>query len=104
MPRDCSSFTLRSRRSPRSAALYLGSSEESVGELRLWKLAKDVIQGEFGHAEGPVAVGFSHSDFDFVVQSLDDAAGELLLGTEVVQQQFSVGAHRSSEFLQRLDA
>jgi len=31
------------------------SSEESVGEFWLWKLAEHVIQREFGDPEGPVA-------------------------------------------------
>ena len=80
------------------------SSEESVGEFWLWKLAEHVIQGEFSDAERPVAIGFSQSDFGLVVQALDDTAGELLFGPEVVEQQFAVRAHCAGELLHRLDA
>ncbi len=60
------------------------SSVKSVGELRLRKLAKHVIQGEFGDSEGAKPVGFSHGYFDLVVQALDNATGELLFCTKVV--------------------
>ena len=56
------------------------SSEESVGQFWLREPAEHVIQTEFGDPERPIAVRFSQSDFGFVVQTLDDAAGELLLG------------------------
>jgi hypothetical protein len=41
-----------------------------------------VIEGEFQNAEGAEAVGFSHGEFGLVVQALNDAAGDLLLGPE----------------------
>jgi hypothetical protein len=53
--------------------LFIASSVEPVGELRLWKLAKHVIQGEFCDSERPKPVGFSHGHFDLVVQALYDA-------------------------------
>ena len=37
--------------------------------------------------EGAEAVGFSHGQFGLVVETLDHAAGELLSGAEVVQDQ-----------------
>ena len=80
-----------------------GSSKESVGEFRLRKPAKHVIQGEFCDSERPVAVRFSQCDFGLVVQALDDAAGELL-GLEVVEQQLPVSAHGAGEVFHRLDA
>jgi hypothetical protein len=43
-----------------------------------------MIEGDFGHAKGSEAVGFSHSDFGFVVQPLDYATGESLSGAEIV--------------------
>jgi len=61
-----------------------------MGEFWLRKLAKHVIQGKFSDSERPVAVRFSQCDFGLVVQALDDAAGELLLGLEVVEQQLPV--------------
>ena len=40
--------------------------------------------------EGSEAVGFSHSEFGLVVEALNDAAGELLFGMEIVQDERSV--------------
>ena len=71
-----------------------------MGELRLWKLAEHVIQREFGDAEGPIAAGFSHNDFGLVVQPLDDAAGELFPGVQVVQQEVAM-VPRAAESLLR---
>ena len=61
-----------------------------------------MIEREFCHSEGTKAVSFSHSDFSFVVEPLDNTAGELLSCPEVVEQKFPVGAHRAGEFLQWL--
>ena len=79
-----------------------GWSVKSVGEWRLGELAKCMIERDFRGSEGSEAVRFSHGDFGFVVQSLDDAAGELFSCTEVVEDQISVCAHRPSELLHRL--
>ena len=70
-----------------------------MGEFWLWQPAEHVILREFCYPEGPIAVRFSHSNFGLVVQSLDDAAGELLLGPEVVEQQLPVRAYGSGEQL-----
>jgi hypothetical protein len=75
----------------------MGSSEEFMGELRLRKLAKHVIQGE-----SPVML--SHSDFGLVVQAFDDAAGELLSGPEVVEQQLAMAPNGTREVHERIDA
>ena len=45
-----------------------------------------MIQCEFEDSKGPKPVGFSHGDFGFVVQALNDTAGELLLGFEVADE------------------
>ncbi len=50
------------------------SSVESVGEFWLGKLSEHMIQGEFSHSERAKPVGFSHGDFGFVVEPLDNAA------------------------------
>ena len=50
-----------------------------------------MIERQFGDAEGSETVGFSHSDFCFVVQTLDYAAGELFPGAKIVEDQFAVG-------------
>ena len=63
-----------------------------MGELRLRKLAKHVIQGELGDSEGAKPVGLSHGHFDLVVQTLHDATGELLFRPEVVEDQVTVAA------------
>jgi hypothetical protein len=44
-----------------------------------------VIEREFEAPEGAEPVGFSHGDFGFVVQTLDDPAGKQLLSPEVVE-------------------
>lgn len=62
-----------------------------------------MIECEFGDAEGAEAVRFPHSDFCFVVESLDYAAGELLASAEVVEDEFAVGAQGSGDFLHRFD-
>jgi hypothetical protein len=61
-----------------------------VGEFRLGQFRKRVIQGQFSDPEGAEAVGFSHSNFGLVVQAFDYAAGEELLGLEVVQDEIAV--------------
>jgi hypothetical protein len=43
-----------------------------------------VIEREFENAEGTESIGSSHSDFGFVVQALDNAAGKQLLSPEIV--------------------
>ena len=40
---------------------------------------------KFGDTEGAEPVGFSHSDFGFVVQPLDYAAGKLFPGAKIVE-------------------
>jgi hypothetical protein len=80
------------------------SSEESMGEWRFGQFSKWMIQGHFGDSEGPEAVGFSHSDFDLVIQSLDNAAGELFFGPKVVENQGSVGAQHLYDFFQGFDS
>jgi hypothetical protein len=67
--------------------IIFASSEESVGDIRLRQSAKRVIQRDFRDVEGAEAVGFSHSQFGLVVETLDYAAGELLPGALVVQDQ-----------------
>ena len=51
-----------------------------------------VIERQFGDAEGSEPIGFSHSDFCFVVQTLDYAAGELFPGAKIVEDEFAMGA------------
>ena len=53
-----------------------------------------MIEGEFEASEGAKAVGFSHGDFGFVIQALNDAAGEELLGAEIIENQLSVLTQR----------
>src|SRR5271166_5799034 len=74
------------------ASLNFASSEESVGDVRLRQSAKCVIQRDFRDVEGAEAVGFSHRQFGLVVETLDHAAGELLSGAEVVQDQRTMRA------------
>jgi len=46
-----------------------------------------MIQSDFSSMIGPKTIGFSGSQFRFVVEALDDPAGELSFGPEPVQQQ-----------------
>ena len=62
------------------------------------------MKREFQDAEGAKAIGSSHGDFGFVVEPFDDAAGELLLGFEVVEQQGAMSAQGAGDFLHGLDA
>ena len=76
-------------------ARKFASSEEPVGEFWLREPAEHVMQRDFGDPERPIAVRSSQCDFGFVVQTLDDAAGELLFGSEVVEQQLSRVRHQN---------
>ena len=49
-------------------------------------------------------VGGIHSIFDLVVQTLDNATGELLFGPKVVENKFMVIAQRLGNLLHRLNA
>src|ERR1039457_4460712 len=62
-----------------------------------------MIQGEFEDAEGAEAVGSSHDDFGFVIETLDDTAGKFLARLEIVQQQLTMLPERPSELLHWLD-
>ena len=48
---------------------------------------------------GSESIGFSGSQFRFVVETLNNAAGELAFGPEPVQQQRSVAPHLTGHFL-----
>src|SRR5260370_32418252 len=62
-----------------------------------------MIEGDFGDAEGSEAVGFSHGQFGLVVEALDDSAGELFSGAEIIEDQFPVAAQGPGDLLHRLD-
>jgi hypothetical protein len=72
--------------------LKLASSKEPVRDARFRQFTKCMIQGSFCDVEGAEAVGFSHGQLGLVVEALNDAAGELLFGTEAVQDQRAVRA------------
>jgi len=48
-----------------------------------------VIESKFEDSVRSEAVGFSHGDFGFVIQALNDAAGEELLDAEIIENQLS---------------
>jgi hypothetical protein len=54
-----------------------------------------MIEGKFEDSVSSEAVGFSASDFGFVIQALNDAAGEALPGAEIVENQLSVLTQRA---------
>jgi hypothetical protein len=68
------------------------SSEEIVGRFRLGELAKRVIEGEFEDVVGAKAIGFSHGEFGFVIQSFNDTAGKQFLSAEVVEDELAMVA------------
>src|SRR5665213_834136 len=84
-------------------ARQYGSSVESVGEFGLWKFAKRMIQRRFRGVEGAESVGFSHGQFGFVVQPFDHAAGELLFGPKIVEDQLAMTSQGLGDFLHGLD-
>src|SRR5437867_2676457 len=63
-----------------------------------------MIEGEFENSVGAKAVGFSHSDFSLVVQTLHHAAGNQLLRPEVVENELAVLTERACDLLHRFDA
>src|SRR5258708_30808774 len=63
-----------------------------------------MIESQFEDSEGAESVRFSHSYFGFVVQPLDDTAGEQLVGSKVIEDEFAVLAQSPGDFLHRLDA
>ena len=83
---------------------FKASSVESVGELWLGELPKSVIQGEFSHSEGSKTVGSSHGHFGLIVETLDHATGDHLLGLEIVENEGPVRAQHLGDLLHRLDA
>jgi len=62
-----------------------------------------MIKREFQDTEGAKSVGSSHGDFCFVVEPLDDTAGILLSGLEVVEQEDAVSAQGTGDRLHRFD-
>ena len=75
-----------------SWSTFLLRQKHPWGDLRYKQLAERVIQGHFGNSEGPKPVGFSHSDFNFVVQAFDYAAGERFSSPKVVEDEFAARA------------
>src|SRR5260370_39225591 len=63
-----------------------------------------MIESQFEDSEGAESIRFSHSYFGFVVQPLDDTAGEQLVGSKVIEDEFAVLAQSAGDFLHRLDA
>ena len=63
-----------------------------------------MIESEFEGSEGAEAVGFSHGEFGFVVQTFDNAAGKLLLSQEIVEDEFPVLTQGAGDLLHRFDA
>nr|VFK44611.1 MAG: Transposase [Candidatus Kentron sp. SD] len=69
---------------------YLGSSEKSVGKIWDRQIAKSMIQSDFDTMIGSKPIGFSGSEFSFVVQTLYYPTGESFLGPEPIEQQGSM--------------
>ena len=63
-----------------------------------------MVERDFNCFESPKAIGFSEGQFQTVVETLNDAAGNSLFGPKPVQQQGSMLAQHASHFLQGLEA
>src|SRR6266568_6222253 len=63
-----------------------------------------MVESQFEDSEGAESVRFSHGYFGLVVQTLDHTAGEQLMGSEVIEDEFAMLAQRPCDFLHRLDA
>ena len=61
-------------------------------------------QGEFGGFEGPEPEGFSGSQFRFVVEALNHGGGDGFPGTEPIENELTMVAHRASHPFHRLDS
>ena len=81
----------------------LASSAESVGMLRLRQVAKCVIQSDFQRPAGakPICPFGNHSGL--AVEALDNATGELPLGSEPVEDQVAVRAQHAGHLLHRVE-
>src|ERR1700693_4467492 len=62
-----------------------------------------MIEGEFEDAEGAEAIGFSHSDFGFVVQALNNATGEELLSAEIIEDHLAMLTQRPGDLFHGFD-
>jgi hypothetical protein len=63
-----------------------------MGRGRLGQHAKSAVKGKFQKADGAVPAGSSHSEFGRVVHAFYDAAGDLRLGPEIVEEQLAMAA------------
>src|SRR6516162_1452441 len=63
-----------------------------------------MVERDFNCFESPKAIGFSEGQFQTVVETLNDAAGNSLFGPKPVQQQGSMPAQHASHFLHGLEA
>ena len=75
-----------------------------MGRFRFGEFSQRVIQGYFHSIEGAEAVRTSGHHSDFVIQTLDGAAGNLALGLEPVQEQRFVRAQHPGDLLHRLES
>ncbi len=62
-----------------------------------------MIEGDFRRSKAPIAVRLSGGDFDFVVETLDNACGDYPSGSKPVQDQWPMSAQRLGDFLHRFD-
>lgn len=63
-----------------------------------------MVEGEFDDTVGAEAVGCSHGESGFVVQTLDDAAGKQLLSAEVVEDKLAAPPKRPGDPFREFDA
>src|SRR5579864_7440557 len=61
-----------------------------------------MIESDFSRQIGSKSVGFFQRQFELGVEAFDDAAGELLLRLEIVEQQAAVTLESGCHFLERI--
>ena len=74
-----------------------------MGELRFGKFSKCVKESNFTSEVSAEAIASFESQFELVVEPLDNAIGELLFGFEIVEKQVAMGLESAGHPLERFE-
>ena len=75
-----------------------------MGQLRFRELSKYVKESDFTSEVGSKAIASFESQFQLVVESLDNAVGELFFGFEIIEQQMAMGLESAGHPLEGFEA
>ena len=75
-----------------------------MGQLRFRELSKYVKESDFTSEVGSKAIASFESQFQLVVESLDNAVGELFFGFEIIEQQMAMGLESTGHPLEGFEA